>query len=62
MSWPVTVKPAAATQAISRSQVGIEHHGAVVAVRREMHDEDEADAGDRRDRDARDARRRPADR
>ena len=35
---------------------GNEHHGAVVAVRRQMDHEDEADAGDRRDRHARHAR------
>ena len=34
-----------------------QHDGAIVAVRREMQDEDEADARDRRDRDPRNARR-----
>ncbi len=34
-----------------------EHHRAVVAVRRKVEDENEADAGDRRQRNARDARR-----
>ena len=34
-----------------------QHHGALIAMRRQMQDQHEADGGDGRDRDARDARR-----
>ena len=52
---PSTVKLAGGDPGDQEEPGRHQHHGAVVAVGREMHHEDEADAGDRRDRDARDA-------
>ena len=57
VSVPVTVKRGADDPDQQQKPGRDQHHRAIVAMRREIEDQDEADAGDGRERNARDARR-----